>query len=110
MIEELEAGLDHTEGGRGQQVNGTAAMEAAARAGLVIVGRLRAIMRVKLKNSPGLLAEWKLISRVHSGRADSEDPANAVIPPDGSQPPAPPASGGEGTSNPESGESTPPAA
>jgi hypothetical protein len=66
---------------RASQVGGTAGLEIQANAGMTIVRELRAIMRLKLRPTPAILAEWKSIARVHAPVVDDDEEAPA--PPSG---------------------------
>lgn len=81
FVEDLEAqkailsGKGDTAGTeRGRQVGGTAGMQILAKQGMDIVRELRAIMRVKLRSTPGLLEEWHSIARVHTNVRNDEVP------------------------------------
>lgn len=63
---------------RARQVGGTAGLEAEANRGMGIVRELRAIMRVKLRPTPAILAEWISMARVHTRVATD---AVAPVPP-----------------------------
>lgn len=78
-----------------KQVNSTASLTATVKAGMLIVVELRAILRVKFRNQPGLLAEWTSVSRV--ARPGEPDPTPSENP-----------SGGSGSGSGDSGSTTPP--
>jgi hypothetical protein len=60
---------------RARQRGGTAGIRATADAGMAIVRELRAVMRLKFRSNPAMLAEWKSISRVHcAAPADPSEP------------------------------------
>jgi hypothetical protein len=67
---------------RARQRGGTAGIRATADAGMGIVRELRAVMRLKFRSNPAMLAEWKSISRVHRA-APSSPSAPSPTPPSG---------------------------
>jgi len=79
LIADLTSANNVRQGGLSKQVGGTAGLEAIADQGMKVVRQLRAIMRVKLRSQPGLLAEWQAASRVHRSIAE---PAPTTPPPD----------------------------
>jgi hypothetical protein len=86
LIVVLNSAGDNAGSERSRGVGGTTAFEAEANRGMAIVRELRAIMRVKFRANPGLLAEWKSLARVHSTGGGAEGEATV-----------PPPSGGAGT-------------
>ena len=51
---------------RGKQVGGTTGLDTLEKQAMAIVRELRSILRLKLRPTPALLAEWTAISRRHS--------------------------------------------
>jgi hypothetical protein len=66
---------------RARQRGGTAGLDAQVDAGMEIVRELRAILRVKFRSNPALLAEWTSVARVHTPVRAKKVPAT---PPGGS--------------------------
>ncbi len=84
-IEALQAAIDRRLGGKGNRIGSNADLQAAIRAGREHVAVLDGIMSIALKNSPGLLAEWRAAKRVQRRHPveGTEQPA-PVTPPAGS--------------------------
>lgn len=66
MIATLSSAGETTGTSLSRQVGGTAGLEILANDGMKIVRELRSILRLKLRNTPGLLAEWESVARVHT--------------------------------------------
>jgi hypothetical protein len=71
VVEDLDAAIaafDLATGGRhtglGRQINATAGLTAKAKAGILAVRALDAILIKKYRDNPALLAEWKAASRI----------------------------------------------
>lgn len=94
FVEDLEAAIttldstgDQTGSKRARQVGGTKGQTVQVKRAMEIVRELRAILRVKFRDNPGLLAEWQALARVHEvPGANTEDQA---IPPASTPAPAP---------------------
>ena len=92
VIEDLQASIDALQaatgrrlGGRGKRIGSNADLRAALRVGRVHVAVLDGIMRIALKNSPGLLAEWKAAKRIQRRHpAEGTEQPAPVTPPAGS--------------------------
>jgi hypothetical protein len=89
VIEDLQASIDALQeaigrrlGGRGKRIGSNADLRAAISAGRVHVAVLDGIMSIALKNTPGLLAEWKAAKRVQRRHpAEATEPPAPVTPP-----------------------------
>jgi hypothetical protein len=84
-INALQAAIDRRLGGRGKRIGSNADLQAAIRAGREHVAVLDGIMNIALKDSPGLLAEWRAAKRIQRRypAEEMEHPA-PVTPPAGS--------------------------
>ena len=89
MLDDLQDGIDALEaaiarrlGGRGKRIGSNADLRFAIRAGRVHVAVLDGIMSIALKNTPGLLAEWKATKRVQ--RRHPAEVTEQPAPPPGS--------------------------
>ena len=74
------ATLDRSEG-RYDQMAGTAGLPPAAKAGVLAVRKLNAIMKRRLRSDPGLLAAWKAATRIHALPSHEDDESPAASPP-----------------------------